>query len=711
MTLSVLLVNRRFGEGSSRPGKMEAEVTAEGCGIGREMEASEAAARIPGGGRKIRHGKTDIFVSKCPQKVDCKAARHFIIKQSGGIQRWPEHSAVLTDGVSVSCAGACFGNDPRQRDAPGLVGRRSPDDKQKPERDRRRKACGKMNIKQVEEKSGLPRANIRYYEQQGLLNPARAGNNYRDYSGEDLAALSKIKLLRQLGLSVETIRRLQSGEEALPDVLAARMDELAAGAAAAGAARTVCAALRADGADYATLDAEKYLEVAARLAAQAQEEASVPVRSIPALEMRAEAGEKTFSAPSRAAEGPAAGVSAPNAAAQPQNGRPGAGGAEEKQPETVVFRTARPIEPAVPEGWQPADGHPWRRYLARQLDLLLYSLLLYFVAHGLLRCFPPERQPAEWFWNFLCPLLIMAAAEPLLLACCGTTPGKWLMGLRLVRRSGERFSYAEGWRRTWGVLAAGLGLNIPLVSQWRLYRSWRNESEALGNSWEEAGEQYLLRDERSWRIVASLAAQAVLIVCGAACILNGYLPAARSRAGVTPEQFAENFNSYSNYINGGYNATPRLQPDGSWQEGTSGAIVIGGAGDVAEPPEPPFVIETDDAGLVERIVYEWEASAGENYVVLPTTKMLCAMYSFAGAQPGASAFDMLAGGQAYETVLGGGFSDFTLDTNGVRVTYMVESRGYQMPGAGAFAFATLGEEAEGPACLRVRLCMEKRPAE
>lgn len=116
-----------------------------------------------------------------------------------------------------------------------------------------------MNIKQIEEKSGMPRANIRYYEQQGLLTPARAGNNYRDYSGEDLTTLARIRLLRQLGLSVETIRRLQSGEESLPDVLAARMDELAAGAAAAETARTVCAALRADGADYATLDAEKYL--------------------------------------------------------------------------------------------------------------------------------------------------------------------------------------------------------------------------------------------------------------------------------------------------------------------------------------------------------------------------------------------------------------------------------------------------------------------
>ena len=30
-----------------------------------------------------------------------------------------------------------------------------------------------MNIKEIEERSGLPRSGIRYYEAEGLLNPAR----------------------------------------------------------------------------------------------------------------------------------------------------------------------------------------------------------------------------------------------------------------------------------------------------------------------------------------------------------------------------------------------------------------------------------------------------------------------------------------------------------------------------------------------------------
>ena len=37
-----------------------------------------------------------------------------------------------------------------------------------------------MTIKEIEERTGLPRANIRYYESQGFLSPARGPNGYRD---------------------------------------------------------------------------------------------------------------------------------------------------------------------------------------------------------------------------------------------------------------------------------------------------------------------------------------------------------------------------------------------------------------------------------------------------------------------------------------------------------------------------------------------------
>lgn len=76
-----------------------------------------------------------------------------------------------------------------------------------------------MLIQELEVKSGLPRATIRYYEKEGILNPSRLENGYRVYSQDDLDQLMKIHLLRELGMSLDTIRRLQKGEGDFQQVL------------------------------------------------------------------------------------------------------------------------------------------------------------------------------------------------------------------------------------------------------------------------------------------------------------------------------------------------------------------------------------------------------------------------------------------------------------------------------------------------------------
>ena len=48
-----------------------------------------------------------------------------------------------------------------------------------------------MTVKELEEMLGISRANIRYYEKEGLLSPNRKENQYRDYSAQDVATLQK----------------------------------------------------------------------------------------------------------------------------------------------------------------------------------------------------------------------------------------------------------------------------------------------------------------------------------------------------------------------------------------------------------------------------------------------------------------------------------------------------------------------------------------
>ena len=116
-----------------------------------------------------------------------------------------------------------------------------------------------MNIKEIEERSGLTRANIRYYEQEGLLAPARRENKYRDYSEEDLETLLRIALLRNLGFSLDEIRRLQSGELELAAAMRERSAALESEGQRLLAARNVCDAISREVTSYSALRPEDYL--------------------------------------------------------------------------------------------------------------------------------------------------------------------------------------------------------------------------------------------------------------------------------------------------------------------------------------------------------------------------------------------------------------------------------------------------------------------
>ena len=67
-----------------------------------------------------------------------------------------------------------------------------------------------MNISIASERSGLPSKTIRYYEDIGLLSPARTGNGYRDYSMADVHRLRFLQRSRSLGFSVDECRELLS---------------------------------------------------------------------------------------------------------------------------------------------------------------------------------------------------------------------------------------------------------------------------------------------------------------------------------------------------------------------------------------------------------------------------------------------------------------------------------------------------------------------
>ncbi len=84
-----------------------------------------------------------------------------------------------------------------------------------------------MKIKQVEELVGITRKNIRFYEEQGLLEVKRAENGYREYSLDDVSRLQEIRLLRKLFIPIEEMRQVFRGERSLRSCLEYQAEEMA----------------------------------------------------------------------------------------------------------------------------------------------------------------------------------------------------------------------------------------------------------------------------------------------------------------------------------------------------------------------------------------------------------------------------------------------------------------------------------------------------
>ena len=76
-----------------------------------------------------------------------------------------------------------------------------------------------MKINEVEKELGITKANIRFYEKEGLVVPQRSENGYRIYGDGELIRLKKIIILRKLGLPVQTIGDIFDGVLPLQAVL------------------------------------------------------------------------------------------------------------------------------------------------------------------------------------------------------------------------------------------------------------------------------------------------------------------------------------------------------------------------------------------------------------------------------------------------------------------------------------------------------------
>lgn len=160
--------------------------------------------------------------------------------------------------------------------------------------------------------------------------------------------------------------------------------------------------------------------------------------------------------------------------------------------------------------WKKQDT-PWRRYGARTIDTYLLGEAAILVLAILLFVLGQE-DIVLWFddgavWKSIAittPLMWLLAAPVVaaLHSWKGTTPGKFLFGLRVVSADDAPLSLMRALRREALVMFWGVGLTIPLVSLMALIRSYTELTEQHETRWDR---QCVLtveaRSARGWPLV------------------------------------------------------------------------------------------------------------------------------------------------------------------------------------------------------------------
>ncbi len=179
-------------------------------------------------------------------------------------------------------------------------------------------------------------------------------------------------------------------------------------------------------------------------------------------------------------------------------------------PEALLPAATLPAAPARGPG--PA-ARAWLRFIARQLDYALAGVAAGLVA---VRLRPDLRDSTELL-VVVTALALFVPIEALLLSGLGTTPGKWLLQIRVRDAEGRRLGLAAAMSRSVSVWWRGMGAGLPVISLLTLLFAYQRMRHEGVTSWDrDGGFQVSHESFGSSRLAAALAVVACAVVLGSA---------------------------------------------------------------------------------------------------------------------------------------------------------------------------------------------------
>lgn len=126
---------------------------------------------------------------------------------------------------------------------------------------------------------------------------------------------------------------------------------------------------------------------------------------------------------------------------------------------------------------------PWVRYWARSMDVGLFAILFGFVSGFL---YPITIKIPDIIINVII-FFVWLFVETVLLCACGTTLGKWLLGINIKNSAGKKLSFTDALKRSFSVWLKGLGMSLPFISIFTLISSYRQLINEKITEWDKKG--------------------------------------------------------------------------------------------------------------------------------------------------------------------------------------------------------------------------------
>lgn len=145
-------------------------------------------------------------------------------------------------------------------------------------------------------------------------------------------------------------------------------------------------------------------------------------------------------------------------------------------------------------GARPVETFWIRRFFARWLDIQLYSAAWWL---GLYLANADIQAVVQDLLLMLSMYLPWVPVEAWLVSRAGTTPGKWLMGLRVLNQDGRKLDFPESLRRALRVYFLGIGIGwIPMAAVCHAV-SWLHLKSMGSTLWDLRGGHRV--DGKQWR--------------------------------------------------------------------------------------------------------------------------------------------------------------------------------------------------------------------